>query len=287
MTEITTETPGTSPVPPAEQPPAPQTPSPEPEPQSPQPPNDPPAEPAQPTQPAAALKRESEKAEPPGQEPVEQLSQDDKPGVEVEHQGEQTKTAELIAPKKKVWIFGKPAEQGGEEDEWLQVIQRPLSVLNSMTFFGMMADTIVASLDSGVSELDQLLGRVQSVGAKLDMSMLDDPGQFFLIILRLMRQAPDFIVNAFIMWLEVKPGDEMWFRQIIRQRHNPEEEEWGPTQEMIGEIIEVFLEQNYEETRRFFTETLQKVVAKARLLEEQRKVKAELVRGSDSAPLKR
>jgi hypothetical protein len=199
-----------------------------------------------------------------------------------EVKSQQTKTAELIAPKKKVWIVGKPPEAGGESSEFETFVQRPLSVFNGMYFFGRMADTIVGALDKG-TDLDQILGnvRIGSVGSGVSLGQaFEDPGQMFMIFLRLFRAAPDFVLDSFVMWLEVKPELEFWFRQVMRQRHDPENEEWGPTQEMIGEIIEVFLEQNYEEVRRFFTVTLQKIAAKMRLLEEQRKEKLGLVSGS-------
>lgn len=214
--------------------------------------------------------------DPPAPEPPAEAanSNDTTPVIETDIKSEATQTAELIAPKKAMHIFGKSPENGGEEGEWLQLFQRPLSTLNSMVFFGMFADALLNAMESGASQLDDILGNFNIRGSKgFNLNNIDDMGEWLLVLLRLVKVAPNFVADSFVMWLEVPADKERWFRQIIFMRYDPEEEEWGPTQDKIIELFEIFLEQNYDEVRSFFTEKLPKVAAKASLLEERRQAR--------------
>lgn len=171
----------------------------------------------------------------------------------------------------KIWIIGKPPEKGGGDDDWLKLHQRPLGYVPRMRFMALLARTMTKAIEGG-STIEDLISEAQGLrGRRLTTEDLQDVGSVLPVVLRLVADVPDFLVDAYILLLDVPQGDRRWFREVMEQSYIPEAEQWGLTDDQGIEIIEVALDQNFEPIREFFTGKLPRIAARVRAKEVARK----------------
>jgi len=166
---------------------------------------------------------------------------------------------EKLSPQatEKIWIIGKPPELGGEENEWSKYTQRPLSYMAKWRFLALVADALAKSMaESEGGGMDQLaqIGAVR--GRSVSLSDLGSVAGFMQMAARLTAYSPDFILDCYLLWLDVPLGERAWARLVMEDRWDPDNDKWGLSDETGIEIVKVFIDQNYDELRSFFVKNL-------------------------------
>jgi hypothetical protein len=184
----------------------------------------------------------------------------------------------------KTWIIGKPPEKGGDEDEYSVYVQRPMSYMARLRFFSLVSRTIAEAMKAGAQlELPGEGGIRQRVAAMRE-SDLTDASNFVQLAFQLIAYAPDFMVDCYLIWLDVPMKDRGWFRLVANQPYDPERGLYGISDDDNMEMVEIFIDQNYETIREFFTGKLPALYRRA-LKQENKKASAD--RASSSVPSKR
>jgi hypothetical protein len=188
----------------------------------------------------------------------------------------------ILEPKvdAKRWVVGKPPEQGGKETEYSVYTQLPLGYMARNRLFSLLGRTFSAAITStggSVGGMEDVFGAgggtIIERGRRLGARDLQDASQFFTLAMELIGYAPDFLSDFYAICLDVPIGERGWFRDVIEAPYRPEDDRWGMSEDMGVEIIEIFIDQNYEDIRRFFTERLPKIGQRASQREQERKDK--------------
>ena len=189
----------------------------------------------------------------------------------------------ILEPKidAKRWIVGKPPEQGGRETEYSIYTQLPLGYMARNRLFSLLGRTFSAAIKStggAVGGMEDVFGAgggtLVERGRRLGARDLQDASQFFALAMELIGYAPDFLSDFYAIALDVPIAERGWFRDVIESPYRPEDDRWGMSEDMGVEIIEIFLDQNYEDIRRFFTERLPKIGQRASQREQEHKKKS-------------
>ena len=189
---------------------------------------------------------------------------------------------DILEPKAdaKRWIIGKPPEQGGKETEYSVYTQLPLGYMARNRLFSLLGRTFSAAIKStggNVGGMEDVFGAgggtIIERGRRLGARDLQDASQFFSLAMELIGYAPDFLSDFYAVVLDVPVGERGWFRDVIESPYRPDDDRWGMSEDMGIEIIEVFIDQNYEDIRRFFTERLPKIGQRASQREQEHKEK--------------
>lgn len=166
---------------------------------------------------------------------------------------EQTTAAQEPEKEDVVDILEPKAEprtwQFGPKDMPLEYTQRPLSFLGKMQWFSLVGDVLDKSMSgpNGVSVNELLSGPGDRTG-NFSLADFRDADQFVRALGKLVVYAPDFIEKSFCIWLGV-PDYQRTVVIEVMQRH---ETEGGLSDDQGLEIIEVFIDQNYDALADFF-----------------------------------
>ena len=162
-------------------------------------------------------------------------------------EAKQEDVIDILVPKAtpKTWKIG-PEEYARE------YVQKPLSFIAKMQWFSLVGDV----LDKALSGPDgiTLNNLFSAPGRSGQMSMDDfrDADTFIQAIGKLLAVAPDFLVKSYCIWLNV-PDYE---RDLAAEMMKLPPDEGGLSDEQGIEIIEIFIDQNYEALDIFFRERL-------------------------------
>lgn len=127
-------------------------------------------------------------------------------------------------------------------------VQRPLSFIAKMQWFSLVGEVLDKALSGeGGMSLNSLFSAPGRPG-ELTMADFRDADTFVQAISKLLSAAPDFLVKSYCIWLAV-PDYE---RDLVAELMALPPDEGGLTDEQGIEIIEVFIDQNYEALDRFF-----------------------------------
>ena len=159
---------------------------------------------------------------------------------------EEEDVLDILQPKAepKTWVIGK-------DDYSREYVQKPLSFIAKMQWFSLVGDV----LDKALSGPDGMsLGNLFSApgGGSLAPSDFREADTFVQAVGKLLAVAPDFLVNSYCIWLNV-PDYE---RPVVAEIMMLPADEGGLSDEQGIEIIEVFIDQNYEALDTFFREFL-------------------------------
>lgn len=160
------------------------------------------------------------------------------------------------------WVIGKPPENGGKETQYSIYIQDKLPWMPRQQFFSLVSRTLAQALKaSGESASlgDMFSGDLNSLreyGQRLSQRDFTDAAQFMTLLLELIGYSPDFMVDAYLILLDVPRGERGWARIRFSEPWRPEKDQWGLKDEDHEKIITTFIDQNYEEVRSFFVEKL-------------------------------
>jgi len=187
---------------------------------------------------------------------------------------------EILEPKieAKRWIIGKPPDQGGKETEYSVYTQQMLGYMARNRLFSLIGRTFSAAIKAtggSVGGMEDIFGQgggtIIERGRRLGARDWQDASQFFTLAMELVGYAPDFLSDFYAIVLEVPIGERGWFREGIEQPYRPDDDRWGMSEDMGVEIVEIFIDQNYEDIRRFFTERLPKIGKRAAQREQEHK----------------
>lgn len=160
---------------------------------------------------------------------------------------EERDVLDTIVPKKepRTWEIGP-------EDFRRTYVQKPLSFIAKMQWFSLVGEVLDKALSGpeGMS-LNSLFSTPTRTG-ELRMQDFRDADTFVQAIGKLLAAAPEFLVDSYIIWLNVPDYDHEVMRTIMKLPPD----EGGITDDQGIEIIEVFLDQNYEALADFFTQRI-------------------------------
>lgn len=178
-----------------------------------------------------------------------------------EHEAALDALEPMAEPKQ--WIIGKPPESGGTEDEYSIYVQKPLEYFPRLRFFSLVTKTIGEAIKAGgVINIDGSIlggeGNVRQRFQQLQASDFSDVGSFMQLAMQLVGYAPEFLLECYCMWLSIPTDERRWAKLVMQTPWKPDENKWGLTQAQHMEIVEIFIDQNYEDIRDFFVEELPK-----------------------------
>ena len=157
------------------------------------------------------------------------------------------------------WVIGKSPEKGGDENTYAVYHQKPLGYFPMMRWGAMFLGALKKSIRDNAFDFVELnimlspqAGLLAARARRIATTNFDDMGSVLSAVLGLMEQTPDFLLSSYIIWLDVPLGEREWAKQVMQQPYDPERDKWGLTQEEGFEMIRLFIDQNYEELRRFF-----------------------------------
>jgi len=180
-----------------------------------------------------------------------------------------------IEPRR--WVIGKPPEQGGTEDEFSIYYQRPLGYMARMRFFSLVSTNIADAIKAGGSisfgGADPFggSGSLRQRAAQLSTEDFADAASFMALALQLVAYAPDFLADCYVLWLDVPPAERSWAKLVMEQDYAPDRNKWGITEDQGLEMIEIFIDQNYDDIRDFFGVKLPRLAQRVREREQARK----------------
>lgn len=155
-----------------------------------------------------------------------------------------TDVIDTLVPKAepKTWTISD-----GKQDR--EYIQRPLSFFGKMQFFSLVGEVIdkAVSGDEGlrISSLFEAPGGRDGLLSAADFR---DADTFVQGVGKLLTYAPDFLEKSYCIWLSVPDHERKWAISVMKQP----KEAGGFTDEEGIEIIEIFIDQNWESLEDFF-----------------------------------
>jgi hypothetical protein len=187
---------------------------------------------------------------------------------------------EILEPKieAKRWVIGKPPEEGGKSTQFSVYTQMPLGYMARNRMFSLIGRTMSAAIKAtggSVGGMEDVFGAgggtLVERGRRLGSRDFQDASQFFALAMELVGYVPDFLSDFYSIALEVPIGERGWFREVIEIPYRPEQDQWGLSEDDGIEMIEIFIDQNYEDIRRFFIERLPKIGRRAAQREQEHK----------------
>lgn len=219
-------------------------------------------------------------------EPIDRIITDDGLQSAEEVAQEAEEAMEILEPKAEArrWIVGKPPEQGGRETEYSIYVQQPLGYMARNRLYALIGRTMAQAIKvtgGSVGGMEDIFGAGQGGtlrerALRLNQQDFQDASQFFTLAMELVGYAPDFLGEFYAIVLEVPYSERVWFKNVIEQPYRPTDDKWGLDEDDGIEMIEIFVDQNYEEIRRFFVVKLPKIAQRARQRENDRQQKATL-----------
>lgn len=151
----------------------------------------------------------------------------------------------------------------GEGDFQRTYVQRPLSFIAKMQWFSLVGDVLDKALSgpSAMSMNSLFMAPGGGRAGQLTLSDFRDADTFIQALGKLLSFAPDFLLDSYVIWLTVPDHERPLAKQILSL---PEED--GGLSDRDGiEIVEIFIDQNYDALDDFF---------RVRLVELRRRVEA-------------
>lgn len=131
-------------------------------------------------------------------------------------------------------------------------VQKPLSFIAKMQWFSLVGEVLDKALSGpGGMSLNSLFSS-PTRGGVMNVQDFRDADTFVQAVGKLLAAAPEFLVDSYIIWLTVPDYD----REIVRDILKLPPDEGGLTDEQGIEMIEVFLDQNYEALADFFSQRI-------------------------------
>jgi len=137
-----------------------------------------------------------------------------------------------------------------------EYVQRPLSYFGKMEFFAEIGDAIDMAMSSeNALTVNAMMNTVNASGIAGGPTDLDS---FVAGITKLLRYAPNLLLNSYCIWLGIPHDERPWARAaMVHPVH-------GLDDEMGLDVLEVFIDQNIDEVRSFFVERARALVERAR-----------------------
>lgn len=174
------------------------------------------------------------------------------------------------------YTIGKGPEHGGSANEYGIYVQQPLGYVSCLRFYGLVGKTVAEAVKAGgVVDLGDAFnntnGNIQDRARQIMEQSFNDAGSFAALIFQLVAYSPDFILEFYMLALDVPLAERKWAKAVMEQPWRPEQNKWGLTRIQGQEIIERFIDQNYDEVRDFFVDMGRGVSKRVRKNEKRRK----------------
>jgi len=155
---------------------------------------------------------------------------------------------DILKPKAepKKWVIGVDPYQR-------EYTQAPLSFIGKMQWFALVGDVLEKAMsgDNALS-MNNLLSAPQGRDEALTMEDFRDADTFIQAVGKLLVYAPTFMQDSFCIWLGVPEYDRSTVKDIMQMPVA----EGGLSDDDGLEMIEIFIDQNYEAIDGFFREKL-------------------------------
>ncbi len=165
---------------------------------------------------------------------------------------------EILEPKSehKAWKVGP----GGE----LQYIQRPLSFIQKMQWFALVGEMLDKAMsgsnplsladlfDNPTAKAAARASRTGKTAPEITIKNIGEADTFIRALGKIIQHAPEFLLDSYVIWLGV-PSHE---KSLVRELFEMPEEEGGLSDEMGTEMIEIFIDQNWDALESFFSERI-------------------------------
>lgn len=174
------------------------------------------------------------------------------------------------------YTIGKPPDKGGQSNEYSIYIQQPLGYVATLRFYSLVGKTVAEAVKAGgVVDLGDAFnntdGNIQDRAKKIMEQSFNDAGSFAALIFQLVAYSPDFILEFYCLALDVPITERRWAKAVMEQPWRPEQNKWGLTRKQGQEILERFIDQNYDEVRDFFGDLFNNLSKRVRKNELRRK----------------
>jgi hypothetical protein len=188
------------------------------------------------------------------------------------------------------WLVGCPPEMDGELHKNYEIYtQAPLGWMARGRFFALITAALAKAIKASGGNVGGMAdvfgpdgGSLIDRGRALTQRDWNDASSFFALSMELVSYVPNLMSEMYCIILAVPVGDRKWFKEVMEQRWDPDIGEYGLTDDDHREdLVERFIDQNYEELRRFFTDRLPRFAARIGAREAERSARA-----STSAPSK-
>lgn len=143
----------------------------------------------------------------------------------------------------------------GPEGMQQTYVQKPLSFIGKMQWFSLVGEVLDNAMggDNPLTVGNLLSGPgSMSRGGAVSASDFRDADTFVHAVGKLVRYAPNFLLDSFCIWLNV-PAHE---REMVKHLMDQPPEEGGLSDDDGLEIIERFIDQNYDAIDSFFRDKL-------------------------------
>ncbi len=179
------------------------------------------------------------------------------------------------------WTIGKPPDKGGESNEYSIYVQQPLGYVATLRFYGLIGKTVAEAIKAGGAvdlgdAFNSTGGNIQERAKQIMEQSFNDAGSFAALLFQLIAYSPDFILEFYCIALDVPPTERRWAKAVMEQPYRPDNGKWGLQRAQGQDIIERFIDQNYDEVRDFFTDLIGNVNKRVRKNEARRKSTSDL-----------
>jgi hypothetical protein len=178
-------------------------------------------------------------------EPPQDQPEPHEPANAGDDQDEDEDVLDTIVPKAdpRVWVIGVEPNQR-------RYVQKPMSFIQKMQWFSLIGDALDRAMSGpggiSINSLFEAPGRP----GQLKASDFRNADTFVHAIGKLLAAAPNFLVKSYCIWLNVPDYDQ----EIVGDMMAAPEDEGGLGDDAGMEMIEVFLDQNYDALASFFGE---------------------------------
>lgn len=194
---------------------------------------------------------------------VEEQVEEQKKEEEVEEESPEKQLADItpIAEHRKQVV--------GLGEDAVTYVQAPLSFIGKMRLSSILGRALRRAMESGGgpalaslfgSSEEELTEAVVTGRKPLTKEELDETALFMQAIGVLMEFVPDIMLDVYVVALNVPDGEQEWAKETMSLRA----EEGGLSDADGVEILETFVNQNWEALKSFFAEQIQPLLQKIR-----------------------
>ena len=164
---------------------------------------------------------------------------------------------DTLVPRKEPvsWVIGP-------EDMQRTFVQKPLSFIGKMQWFSLIGDALDRAMSGPSAMSINSLFESPMRNGQVRAEDFRNADTFVQAVGKLLAVAPDFLVKSYCIWLNVPDYD----RTIVGEMMMLPPDEGGLSDDQGIEIIETFLDQNYEALATFFGEKVGKLQQRVQML---------------------
>lgn len=158
---------------------------------------------------------------------------------------------EALAPKTQPVI-----RKIGVDPDVREYTQRPLAFVAKIQFFSVVGDVMDKALSGdNAMTVGHLFEAPEMRAGSLRAEDFRDADTFVQAVAKLVKYSPTFMLDCYCIWLAVPDFEQEWAKEVMALP----EDEGGLSDEVGVDIIETFIDQNWEALETFFRERIGKI----------------------------